>query len=218
GLRNPDLVLGSKALEAAKESVLRTNVTGLRNQQVRQAYMTGVQQQFMEAAAFDIAVAATMNQNAALNPDDLTYIEAAKNVFWEGLPFMLGGAVVGGGLEAVRIAGAINKNTAQRFEETAHLLVPNIPGLTGMTPGDKLVLIAQAATQHQALESTIDAADTFARTQFNRGKAQIKSMVFDTLKQAEVPDADVLRAMEELFDSAGEGNISQVASIVSSLN
>src|SRR5690606_7482328 len=70
GLRNPDLVLGSKALEAAKESVLRTNVTGLRNQQVRQAYMTGVQQQFMEAAAFDIAVAATMNQNAALNPDD----------------------------------------------------------------------------------------------------------------------------------------------------
>lgn len=218
GLRNADLVLGSKAVDAAKNSVLRTNVPGLRNAQVRQAYMTGVQQQFMEAAAFDIAVTATMNQNAALNPEDLSYLEAAKNVFFDSLPFMFGGAVIGGGIEAVRIAGAINKNTVREFERTKEYLVPNISGLTGLTPGDKLVLISQAAEVHAGLRKSIENTDEFADVQFKRGQAQIKNMIVDALTEAKTPDADVAKAMEDLLGTVGDGNIAEVATVLSGMS
>lgn len=218
GLRSPDIVMGSKAVQAAKEAVLKTGVSGLRNQQVRQAYMVGAQQQFMEAAAFDLAVTATMNQNAALNPEDLTYIESAKNVFTEGLPFMLGGAVLGAGLDAVRITGAINKNTIKEYERTKDYLVPNISGIRGMAPGDKLVLIAEAAEKHTALKSAIEATDTFARQQFQRGENQLKSMVLDALKEAETPDASTVRIMEDLVNTASTGNLAQVATVLSGLS
>src|SRR5690606_34624524 len=57
GLRNADILLDSPMVKTAKDSVLRTGTSGLRNKQVRDSYVAGFQQQFMEAAAFELAIA-----------------------------------------------------------------------------------------------------------------------------------------------------------------
>lgn len=217
GLKNSDLVLGSKVVEGAKQSVLRTGVAGLRNQQVRQSYMAGVTQQFMESAAFDMALVTTMNQNAALNPDDLGYLESAKNVFIESIPFTFAGGAIGGAFEIAKIKGAINKNTLREFARTGQYLAPNLEGLTGMKPGDKMVTIAQAFKDHSALKNEIAGSDEFALAQFNKGQALLKSELNKAITELNVPDAYTADLLQKIVLNSVDKDIKQVANIISGL-
>lgn len=212
GLRNADILLGSPMVKTAKDSVLRTGTSGLRNKQVRDSYVAGFQQQFMEAAAFELAIATTMNQNAALNPDDLGYFEAAKNVTWESIPFMLAGGTIGGVIDGLRINGAIGKNATAEFERTKKFLVPELEGMTGLPNGDKLVMLAQSKKLHNELAQGIDSGDWFAKQQYNAGEGQIKKHLRAIAMDMNEPGAHTLELVEELFEDAVKGNLDNFTS------
>lgn len=223
GVRNADLVLGSKSVEAAKNSVLNGGTMGLRNPEVRQAFKVGAQQQFMEAAAFDLSLVLLQNQNAALNPDDLGYFEAAKQTFVESVPFTFLGGAVGTGVDALRIRGSIKSYVADQWQKTGNLINPKIGELRGMELGDKLLHIANQAEAHAALRKSINAMPAgpeqdFALKQFERGRNIIQQEITNSLLAANVKDPEIVSALEGLMEVAGEGNISEVANIISALS
>lgn len=211
GLRNPDILLDSPAVKAAKESVLRTGTSGLRNKQVRDSFMVGMQQQFMEAAVFDLSVTTFMNQNASLNPDDLTYFESFKNVGLESIPFIFVGGTIGGIVDGLRIRGAIKKNTEAEFARTG-FLVPQLEGMTGMSAGDKLVELARAKKNHNELAEKLTADDWFGKRRYEEGASIIENHLSSVMKELDVPGNDGVQAVRAVFDEAVEGDLETLAS------
>lgn len=212
-----DIVLNSKAVDTAKKSVFNTNVSGVRNPEVLRAYRAGVGQAFMESAAFDLGIVAAMNQNATLNPDDLGYFQSAKNVFMESVPFTLAGGVLGGGLEVLRVKGAISKHVAGEFQRTGKYRIPDIAAIRGMTPGDKFVALGEQLELRKSLLKEIDETDGNALSAFAAGTNQIKQAIRDTAEQAGVKSAEQLKVIDNLMNKAGDGELRNVASILSGL-
>lgn len=218
GMRNPDIILNSKALETAKQSVYTSRVPGVANPEVMRAYAGGVGQAFMESAAFDFAVVATMNQNATLNPEDLDYLSAAKNVFTESLPFTFIGGAAGGGLEILKARGAIKKWVDAEYARTGHLRVPDIQAMRGLTPGDKLVTLGKAAESHRNLIKAVDETDQNAQAAWKNGQSQLKQGILDTAEELGVTDKEQLDVLNGLMDRAGNGEYENITKIISGLS
>lgn len=217
GLKNPDILLNSKALDEAKNSVLMSGIGGLKNPELRRAYAAGVGQQFMEAIAFDSAIVLTMNQNTMLNPDNLSYLEAAKEVAIESLPFTFFGGAIGGGLEVLRAKGAVSKFVSEKHASTGYLLDTGMRGLTGMTPGDALVLLAKNAREHSLLKDSFDpVADPFAAKQYNAARNILQSKMLEQIKKTGISEPSILGHIEELVMGAGD-DLDAVGHILSGL-
>ena len=218
GLRNSDIVLGSKAVKAARISARDKRLLDASNPEVLRAYGAGVGQAFAESIAFDAAVAIGNNQNTLLNPDEDEFFTSAKNVFLEGLPFSFLGGVIGGGIEVLRVKGNVRKFVNDEFARTGKFAVPKLEGLTGNAPGDKLLAIAEAAEEHKELAKTIETSDNFAKARFETGQKTIRNRILDVAEEMGVKGKDQLKAIEDLMETAQAGNLDTVAKVLSGMS
>lgn len=180
GIKRADLVLGSKHMREATNAVLGNNNFSLSNPAVWRAYSRGLGQQVMEAAVAEVGIIATMNQNASLNPEDLGYFEASKNQLVSGAPFVLAGGALGGGLEVLRVRGALKKSFNEEFAKTSHLAVPELPATIGMSGGDKVLFYSRALEEFRTSDDfAVAATDTFAAKQKEEGLGIIKTAISD---------------------------------------
>lgn len=222
GLRNPDLLLDSAVVTAAKRAVLE-QTTATPNwfaPHMIKAYAQGAKQQLAEALVFESAVLVTMNQNATLNPDDLSYLDAIKDQFWDATKFAALGGVAGGAIDAFRIFGAVRKHGSEEWSRTAELanlnsyLSPNHDNLIG---GSKILDLGRAAGLHAKLETTLKADDWFGRRQFTAGQAQLKSKMLQAFGEMNNAGADGIAVLEDLVQSASPERIESLATVLAGM-
>lgn len=222
GLRNPDLVLGSEAVETAKRiAVEQTTVApNWFAPHMLRGYAQGAKQNLAETFAFEGAVLATMNQNATLNPDDLSYIDAIGDQFWDAAKFGLFGAALGTGIDAFRIAGAVRKHGNEEWtrtaslENTASLLSPYFSDLGN---GNKLMELGNAFKVHAERVKELDPTDTMAQRRANAGYQQLRTELLKTVESANNAGEYGYKMLTSLVEEHGFENMDKLASAISTL-
>lgn len=155
GLRNADIVLGSAQTMAARQAVL-SNATQFswNNRSTWAAIGWGFRQNVQEALVAEAAWHLTHNQNEVINPEHVSAWESISNNATDGLPFLIGGAVLGTAIDAARIGGSLRSayNAAEAVPETAALkTVISDLQTAALTPGDTLTKILRGREAVQAL-------------------------------------------------------------------
>lgn len=145
GLRNADIVLGSAQTMAARQAVL-SNATQFswNNRSTWAAIGWGFRQNVQEALVAEAAWHLTHNQNEVINPEHVSAWESISNNATDGLPFLIGGAVLGTAIDAARIGGSLRSayNAAESVPETAALKsVISELQTAALAPGDTLTKI-----------------------------------------------------------------------------
>lgn len=170
-LKNADILLDSPIVRKAKSEALRSNSTSLLNPEFTKAIGAGFKQQVLENVAFTAGTVLLNNQNTTLNPDDLSYLDAAGSQLMEGLPFIGVGAFVGTAVDALRIGGAVKRyvkdqhnvvvaTTPEGKQITAGALRNlNIPELQGMNNGDALIALATESSARSRIQQSIVVQD-----------------------------------------------------------
>lgn len=220
GLRNPDMLLNSAAVESAKRYALETTTAAPNwfSTPMIKAYAQGYKQQVAEAGVFEAAVLVTMNQNATLNPDDLGYFDAIGDQFWDATKFAALGGVLGGTIDAFRAAGAVRKFGASEWERTAEYgSVKLSPYFDNLSPGSKILDLGRAAAERAELEKQIDGADWFAKKQFNAGQAQLKSAMLKTFGEANSAGHEGLAVLEDMVTRATPEQLESMSTVLSGL-
>lgn len=221
GMKKADLVLGSKQVRAAKETVLSQSNPMLNNPAVYRAYGRGLGQQLLEAGVAEFGIVATMNQNAAMNPDDLSYFEAAKQQFVEGLPFVGVAAGLGGGLEALRVRGYLKRAWQNEFKRTAHLATPNLPPAIGLSPGDEVMFYSRALDEFRNSEEfQVAKGDDFAARQKEKGIGIITKSINDAFgKLNQTSDGSAVKMLQSIVNPEDNKiNFSQLDELMSGLD
>lgn len=223
GMGTTDIVLGGKAVKAATDSVLSGASFSLQSKAVYRAYAHGFKQQFLEGVVFDIGVLASMNQNAAINPDDLSYFEAVGDQAVHGLPFLFAGAALGGAVDAFRIRGSIKRAWKSEAERTNFLANPELPSAVGITPGDQISLYSRVLNEFSTSEDfAVTATDAFAIKQKTKGINTINTAINDAITNLEM-DKGVgktgIKTLQDLLkpDQNGYLDIQKIDEVVSSL-
>ena len=223
GLKNGDLVLGSKAVEAAKASVLGGTNYALNNPAVWRAFARGASQNAMEGVAFEVTALAANTQNASLNPEQLDYFDGfaigLKGSFsgsW-GLGLFAGGVVLGTGIDALRIHGAIKGAVRTEEDRTSHLrLLPNMP-LLGLSAGDKAVFALKEYKEFRTNPLyAVDAADGFATRQKAVGESMRKSRMISIFTELNGANKDSLVHLDDILkavDTFGEPEIEMLSGL-----
>lgn len=222
GLRNPDLVLGSEAVETAKRiAVEQTTIApNWFSPHMIRGYAQGAKQNVMEAAVFEGAVLATMNQHATLNPDDLGYLDAMTDQFWDATKFGLFGAALGTGIDAFRIAGAVRRHGNEEWTRTANL--ENTAALLGnefssQGVGARLVDLSNAFKVHAERAKGIDPSDSLARRRAEAGYQQLRTELLKTIEEANGAGEHGFKMMSKLVEDFGYENMDQLTSAISTL-
>ena len=224
GLRNADIVMNSGAVEAAKKFALSTTTATPNwfSTPMIRAYAQGFKQQLMESVAFEAGNLALNNQNASINPDDLGYFTAVGDQFWNSAKFAAIGGVLGGAVDAIRIAGSVRKFGSDewtRVQDAGYnqlILHPNFDsGL--MTTGSKLLDLGQEAGRRAELEKTIAAGDWFARKQFDVGSAQLKTKMLETFGTGNEAGSAGLDILNGMVKDAGPGQLESMSTILSGM-
>lgn len=220
GLRNPDMLLNSAAVESAKRYALETTTAAPNwfSSPMIKAYAQGYKQQVAEAGVFEAAVLVTMNQNATLNPDDLGYFDAIGDQFWDATKFAALGGVLGGTIDAFRAAGAVRKFGASEWERTNEYgTVKLSPYFDNLSPGSKILDLGKAAAERVELEKQIDDADWFAKKQFNAGQTQLKSAMLKTFGEANSAGHEGLAVLEDMVTRATPEQLESMSTVLSGL-
>lgn len=170
-LKNADILLDSPLVQKAKKEALMNRSTTLLNPEYMKAVGAGFKQQVMENIAFEAGLVLLNNQNATLNPDDLSYLDAAGSQLVEGLPFIGVGAALGTAVDALRIGGSVRKyvkeeqnkvvyTTPEGKEVTAGALRNlQTPELQGRNNGDAIIALARESNARKQVASNITVAD-----------------------------------------------------------
>jgi hypothetical protein len=170
-LKNADILLDSPIVQRAKQEALMNRSTTLLNPEYMKAVGAGFKQQVLENVAFTAGTVLLNNQNATMNPDDLSYLEAAGSQLVEGLPFIGVGAAVGTAVDALRIGGAVKKftkaeqnrvvyTTPEGKEVTAGALRNlQTPALQGRNNGDAMIALAAESNARKKVASNITVQD-----------------------------------------------------------
>jgi hypothetical protein len=170
-LKNADILLDSPLVQRAKQEALMNRSTTLLNPEYMKAVGAGFKQQVLENIAFTAGTVILNNQNSTMNPDDLSYLEAAGSQLVEGLPFIGVGAAVGTAVDALRIGGAVRKyakaeqnrvvyTTPEGKEVTAGALRNlNTPELQGRNNGDAIIALAYESNARKEVASSISVQD-----------------------------------------------------------
>jgi hypothetical protein len=183
GMKNADIVMNSVAVESAKKYALQTT-TGAPNwfsAPMMKAYAQGYKQQVMEAGVFEAATLLTMNQQATINPDDLSYFDAIGENFWHATTFTLLGGAIGGSIEGVRIFGAVKKHGDAEWVRTNPYKEVLVPSMTGLAPGSKLIELSREAERRSKLGEGISADDWFGRKQLAHGDNIVKTYMLEAI-------------------------------------
>lgn len=220
GLRNPDMLLNSAAVESAKRYALETTTAAPNwfSSPMIKAYAQGYKQQIAESAVFEAAVLVTMNQNVTLNPDDLGYFDAIGDQFWDATKFAALGGVLGGTIDAFRAAGAVRKFGASEWERTNEYgSVKLSPYFDNLSPGSKILDLGRAAAERTELEKQIGEGDWFAKKQFNAGQEQIKSAMLKTFGEANSAGHEGLAVLEDMVTRATPEQLESMSTVLSGL-
>jgi hypothetical protein len=219
GTRNADIVLGSKAVEAAKQASFRSGNI-LRTPQTYTAFRESFKQQIAENIAFEIGMLTTMNQHSMLNPEGLSYFDAAGAQFVQGLPFLAIGVGIGTGIDAMRIGGAIRKHEMSEMARTGKYSANALEVLTGLQPGDKLAFtVAEAKRRHQFLtENPITAGDFAAERALKEGDTILKNEMLRAITEMNFADAAGREAAESLVKKATSGELADIGVYVAGLS
>ena len=114
GLRNADIVLGSAQMLTARQAVLSNAAAyGWNTRQTWAAIGWAARQNVQEALVVEAAWNLTHNQNEIINPQHLGAWDTMKHTASEGLPFLVGGAVVGTAIDAARVTGSHSRMPRQ---------------------------------------------------------------------------------------------------------
>lgn len=171
GARNADILLGSPQVQAAKNAALANKSSSLLSAEYGAAIGAGFKQQVMENIAFSAGMIVFNNQNTTMNPDDLSYFEAAGSQLVHDLPWIAVGAGVGTAIDALRIGGAVRKGvqeetnrvvfTTEAGKEVTAGALRNlaVPELRGMTAGDAMIALAADSTAAAKIKQSLYAVD-----------------------------------------------------------
>ena len=119
GLAEGDVILGSRAVQAARASVqAQPRWTGgfsqmFTNEAKRNAIAAGFKQNVLEASVFEATALLTTNQSISLNPEHTDTVSAMGEIVKDGWKFMLAGPVIGTALDGLKIS----KYLAESFKE-----------------------------------------------------------------------------------------------------
>jgi hypothetical protein len=217
GLRNADLVLGSKSVEAAKQAVLRSGGNPWRSPQTWAAYRTGLKQQAMEGIVFESAVLATMNQHSTLNPEGLGYFEAFGNQFASGLPFVALGVGLGTGIDVLRINGAIRNFVTEEGRRVGYLNMTKMPTLEGLTGGDKLVFLAEETKKLSDRAEGVSADDFAATRAITNTTTILRKEVMNAIGEINFAGEDGRKVMETLVTETPLERLGSLAEVMAGL-
>ena len=213
GMKNADLVLGTKQMASARAAVMAGDTFTLAQPAVYRAYATGAVQGLKEAVVFDTAMVITNNQNPTLNPDELNAWDAMRTIGADTLPFTLGGAAIGGFFEVLKIRGALKSGYSAAEEATSHLRHPELPNLTFASPGDKLIYLAAKRDEflndpaYAIKAGSPDAA--FAQRAKNKGIEQIDAQMIEAFTAANGAGSEGINVFKSILDKSREQNSSQ---------
>lgn len=186
GLRNADIVLGSAQTLSARQAVL-SNATafGWNTKQTWAAIGWAGRQNVQEALIMEAAWNLTHNQNEIINPEHLGAWDSMANTASEGLPFLVGGAVVGTLVDAARITGGLRAayNAAEAVPQTSALkLVVSDLNTAALPAGDQLAQVLRGREAVQLLSAPpADLAPEFV--QFHAQRVQFANKQLDALEQ-----------------------------------
>lgn len=158
GLRNADIVLGSAQALTARQAVL-SNATayGWNTRQTWAAVGWAARQNVQESLVAEAAWNLTHNQNEIINPQHLSAWDSMKQTASEGLPFLVGGTIVGTISDAARITGSLRAayDAAEAVPQTAALkLIVSDLQTAALPGGDQLTQILRGRDAVRALADT----------------------------------------------------------------
>lgn len=219
GLKNADLVLGSKSVEAAKQAVLRSGNI-LHTPQVYAAARTGFKQQVLENIAFEVGMLTTMNQSATLNPDGLGYFDAMATQFKEGLPFLGIGIGLGTAIDSMRIVGAIKKFESAEMLRTGKYSAVTLEVMAGLQPGDKLAFAVQESKKRAEFlaANPIQTGDFAAERALKEGDTIVRTEFMRAIGEMNFADEAGRLALEDIVKKATTGQLSDVGTLVAGLS
>lgn len=220
GMKNADFVLGSKAVESAKQAALRTS-TIMKNQEYVDTLRVSLKQQVLENLAFEVGVVTTMNQHATLNPEGLGYFDALASQTITGLPFIGIGIGLGTAVDGMRVYGAIRKFEKVEMARTGKYAAV----LTGVLddkapPGDKLALLVQESKRRKELieAAPIEPNDTFAASRVAEGDKIIRTKMIEAITEMNFADEAGRLAAESIVNKASIGELADVGELLAGLS
>lgn len=145
GMENAGLVLGSTAVQNARTAVLGMEVGNLANPIVRSALVQGSKVAAAEAALFTVFNSTLNNQNAALNPDQLGYVDSLLRTAKDDLtsPLNWGFVGAGGALSALRVRGYLRTESNAQDAIIASNAMIDTKLLEKVPAGDAAYLLRQ---------------------------------------------------------------------------
>ncbi len=209
GLRNADLLMNSKPLYEAAQYALRveTATPNWFSPLMVKAYGGGLRQQVMESLAFEAGNLALNNQAATLNPDDLGYFSAIGDQFWTATAFGLGGGALMGGVEALRMRGAVTaygKAEARDTAQFATLPLSSIYRNEATPTGSKLMELGSIIQARKELSKTIDPKDWYGQKRFNFGEESVSSELNKLFATSNDAGESGVKALGDLVNLASE--------------
>jgi hypothetical protein len=188
------------AISAAIKAITDTNNTfSLISSNTIRGVVAGYAQSTLEAAAFETAVATTMNQSPILQGQDLK--DLTSNILWGGLA----GGAIGGSIEWAKSLGAIKRGvTAADTEALPHSFINELPD--GSSPAENVLNYidqknnlpaidpenARASLFSQMQSSKVDRLDNFMRQnllQLTGKDSVVTQQLFDSLKNQDTDTA-----------------------------
>lgn len=143
GMENAGIIMGSRAVAAAKASAKATGQYGISNPLVQKAMLDGGKVVAAETVLFGLADALVNNQNIALNPDGNSYWESAKTIAMDditsGLNVGVGLGMAGFFAARINYTAKAGLRTQEKLVNEALFIAPK--ALSEVPAGDAAYLV-----------------------------------------------------------------------------
>jgi len=211
GLDNPDLVLGSKAVQAAREKVLSNAAkyeTDIQDATILRAYGAGAKQAVIDAVAFDVAAGLTMAKNDSLNSENLSYWESVGHFLKESvnsgsaLGFLGLGIGIDTGVEILRIRGYLEKSykAAEVKNNFRNVVLPQ--GIAGAADGDQLDFVMRQWKNFRTNPLyRVAPDDTFGASRNALAEEQFKEIASSIWERLGKQNPDTAKFFEKIIKS-----------------
>lgn len=143
GMENAGVVLGSQAVAKARSGILATGTYTWNNPVTLQALGAGAKVAAVETVMFTAFNSTFNNQNAALNPDRLSYWDSFAQTVKDDLtsPLNLGLGVAGGAFSVFRTRGFLREELRQADMQVNSLFVSKANALGNVPTGSAAFLV-----------------------------------------------------------------------------
>lgn len=214
GLATPDIVLGSAQVQSYRSAVAGATKYSWANKELWGASRFAATQNLKEAAVAEGVFLLTNNQNALLNPDNLSFVDSSVRAIKEGWMFAVGGAALGTTIDMFRIKGYAQRTFTEVNEtgiaQDMRLITSEIRSRGG-NAGDQLVEIAtlQAALRTDPKFMPTTQAQTFAKVKAEEQLTLLRNELITGINKA---DRAGVTAVTQMLDTADEGQLIAYAS------